>query len=88
MPKYRPTAALLEHMLEGHAITLLEAMLIFGVQSPNRAFTSYKRDGFLIEKRTAPMSKVIRRINECTRCSAPENLPVKEIQLTEYWIKK
>src|SRR5262245_5946394 len=88
MTEYKPAMALREHMLEGNPVTLLEAFLLFGVQNPNAELTRIKRDGFLIESRPVPMAKVIRRINEYTICKVPQNLPYKEIQLTEYWIKK
>ena len=88
MAEYKAASALREHMLEGHPVTLLEAMLLFGVQNPNAEFARIKKDGFLVESRPAPMAKVIRRINEYTVCKVPEGLPYREIQLTEYWIKK
>lgn len=88
MPKYKPSEALREHMLQGHPVTLLEAILLFGVQGPNAEFNRIKRDGFLIESKPIPMAAVIRRLNEYTTCKVPENLPYKEISLTEYWIKK
>ena len=88
MPNYKPAAALREHMLQGNSVTHLEAILLFGVQGPNAEISRIKKDGFLIDSRPVPMAKVIRRINEYTICKVPENLPYKEIQLTEYWIKK
>jgi len=88
MPEYKPAMALREHMLEGNPITLLEAILLFGVQGPNAEFNRMKKNGFLIESRSVPMATVIRRINEYTVCKVPPSLPYKEIQLTEYWIKK
>jgi hypothetical protein len=80
--------ALREHMLEGHRISLLEAMLLFGVQNPNAEFARMKKDGFLVKSQRAPMARIIRRINEYTVCKVPEGLPYVEIQLTEYWISK
>jgi hypothetical protein len=88
MAEYKAAMALREHMLEGNPVTLLEAILLFGVQGPNAEFNRIKKEGFLIESRSVPMAKVIRRINECMVCKVPPNLPYKEIQLTEYWIKK
>ena len=88
MPSFKPSFALREHMLEGHPVTLLEALLLFGVQNPNAEFTRIKKDRFLVDSRQVSMAKVIRRINEYTVCKVPEGLPCKEITLTEYWIKK
>jgi hypothetical protein len=86
--RYQPASALREHMLAGHRVSLLEAILLFGVQAPNAELTRMKKDGFLIKSSRAPMAKIIRRINEYTICKVPENLPYQEIHLTEYWISK
>lgn len=88
MAEYKAASALREHMLEGHPVTLLEAILLFGVQGPNAEFARLKKDGFLIGSKPVPMAKVIQRINQYTLCKVPDALPYKEIQLTEYWIKK
>lgn len=80
--------ALREHMLEGHRVSLLEAMLLFGVQNPNAEFARMKKDGFLVKSQRTPMAKIIRRINEYTVCKVPAALPYVEIQLTEYWVSK
>ena len=86
--KFQPASALREHMLEGHRVSLLEAILLFGVQGPNAELGRMKKDGFLIKSQRVPMAKIIRRINEFTVCKVPENLPYREIKLTEYWVSK
>ena len=86
--KYQPAMALREHMLEGNRVSLLEAMLLFGVQNPNAELARMKKDGFLIKSQRAPMAKIIHRINQYTQCKVPENLPYREIQLTEYWVSR
>lgn len=86
--KYQAAMALREHMLSGHAVSLIEAILLFGVQNPNAEFTRMKNDGFLIKAAKVPMSKIMRRINEYTICKPPGNLPIKEIILTEYWVSR
>lgn len=75
-------------MLDGHRVSLLEAILIFGVQSLNAELGRMKKDGFLIKNERVSMAKVIRRTNEFTVCKVPENLPYKEILMTEYWISR
>tara|TARA_Y100001958_G_C21093215_1_gene445679 strand:- start:613 stop:894 length:282 start_codon:yes stop_codon:yes gene_type:complete len=86
--KYGNSEALLEYMLNGKNISILEAILYFGVQSPNRAFTSFKRKGFLIKKKSASMAKIIVRINKNLKCNTPKNLPIKDINMSEYYISK
>lgn len=88
MPKFQPSLALREHLLEGNKISLLEALLVFGVQNLNAEITRLKKDGFLIKDERVSMAVVLRRINESTVCKAPPNLPFREIVMTEYWISR
>ena len=83
---YQPAMALREHMLAGHRISLLEAILLFGVQGPNAELGRLKKDGYIINSQRVPMAKIIRRINEYAQCTPPPDLPHREIFLTEYWI--
>lgn len=75
-------------MLAGNRVSLLEALLLFGVQNPNAEFTRIKKDGFLLKSERCPMAKIIKRINDYTVCKVPENLPFREIHMTEYWISR
>lgn len=75
-------------MLAGNPVSLLEAILLFGVQNPNAEFTRMKKGGFLVKSRRVPMAKIIKRINEYTICKVPSDLPYLEINLTEYWISR
>jgi len=87
MAKFRPSVALREHMLEGHPVSLLEAILLFGVQNPNAEFARMKKDGFLINSQQIPMAAVLRRMNEFTVCKPPHQLPYKEMTLKQYWVE-
>jgi hypothetical protein len=86
--KFQPAAALREHMLQGHRVSLLEAILLFGVQGPNAEFGRLKKDGFILKSERVPMAKIIRRINEYTTCKPPADLPFTEIFMVEYWISR
>jgi hypothetical protein len=88
MPKFQASLALREHMLEGHRVSLLEAILVFGVQSLNAELARLKKDGFFIKDEKVSMAKVLRRANEYAVCRPPDNLPFKEIVMTEYWISR
>lgn len=84
--RYQPAMALREHMLAGNRVSLLEAILLFGVQNPNAELTRLRKDGFIVKSQKVPMAKITRRINEYAQCSPPADLPHREIFLTEYWI--
>ncbi|MBA1158669.1 helix-turn-helix domain-containing protein [Microvirga mediterraneensis] len=85
---YQPAMALREHLLEGHRVSLLEAILLFGVQSLNAELARMKKEGFIVKSQRAPMAKIIRRVNEYTICKVPDALPYREIHMTEYWISR
>jgi Helix-turn-helix domain len=86
--KYKPAMALREHMLEGHRLACLEAMLLFGVQSLSAELTRMKKNGFIIKSQRVPMADIIQRISQYTECNVPKTLPYREIQLIEYWISR
>ncbi len=86
--KYGNTEALLEYMLDGGTVSILEAILYFGVQSPNRAFTQFKRKGFIVKKKSVSMAKVMVRLNKNIKCNTPKNLPIRDIIMSEYYISK
>ena len=86
--KYQSNMALREHMLGGNRITLIEALMIFGVQALNRQLTTMKRSGIFIKSQKIPMIQVIKRMKKYSTCNPPKNLPTKEILMTEYWVSK
>lgn len=88
MASFQPALALREHLLAGHRVSLLEAILIFGVQNLNAELTRLRRDGFMVKSDKVSMAKVIRRTNEMAVCRPPDNLPFKEVIMTEYWISR
>lgn len=85
---FQPALALKEHMLAGNRVSLLEAILIFGVQNLNAELARLKRDGFLVKAERVSMAKVLRRTNQYTVCKVPEGIPFREIVMTEYWISR
>ena len=75
-------------MLDGGTVSILEAILYFGVQSPNRAFTQFKRKGFIVKKKSVSMAKVMVRLNKNIKCNTPKILPIRDIIMSEYYISK
>ena len=85
---FNGSEAVLEHMLQGHRVSILEAMLLFGVQDLPANIGRMRRAGHLIKSERVPMAKVMKRINQYTICKVPDNLPYKEIKVSEYWISR
>lgn len=88
MTEFQPVIAMREHLLEGNPVSLLEAMLLFGVQNLNAELTRMRVDKFIIKSQRVPMAKIITRINKFVPCSVPPHLPYREIFMTEYWVSK
>ena len=88
MKTYSPEMAVKEHLLEGHSLSGMEAMLLFGLRNPNAFFSDMRKQGFLIQKQAVPLAKVVRRINEFSKFEPPAQLPLRELSMTEYWIAK
>ena len=85
---FNGASALLAHMLEGNHVSLVEAIVIFGVQNPNAEFGRMKKAGHLIQRQRVPMAKILRRMNQHCTIEPPSELPVREIAMTEYWISQ
>ena len=86
--KYGKAAALVEHMLSGNKISFIEASIIFGIGNLWNQIRLIKKKGFIIKSKKVSMAKIIRRMNEYCECRPPKNLPVRNIEMIEYWINK
>ena len=79
--------ALREHMLSGNIISMLEAILLFGVQNPTAEIHRMRKDGFSVKSQRVPMTKILARTNKYAVCKPPADLPHKEINMLEYWVE-
>jgi hypothetical protein len=77
-----------EHLLEGSPITHLECIVLFGVPGLTKVISDLRKEGFVIEKKRVPFFTALRRINEFAILQPPENLPMAEIDLTEFWVSR
>ena len=77
-----------EHIAGGHPITRIEAMVLYGIQNFPDLISLMRKEGWMIKSKRVPYAKAIRRINEFAVLQPPENLPIREIQVTEYWVSK
>lgn len=77
-----------EHIVSGYPITRIEAMVLFGIQNFPDLISVMRKEGWMIKSRRVPYAKAIRRINEFAVLKTPANLPIRDIQITEYWVSK
>lgn len=90
MATYRNGLALAarEHLASGKPLTRLEAIVLFGVANLPDVVKEMRRQGWIIRKREVSYAVALARLNQSTDFKAPKNLPIKEIQFTEYWVSK
>jgi hypothetical protein len=86
--RYGNTLAAKEHILSGKRITRLEAMLLYGISNFTATINKLRKEGWIIESRRLPFAAAVKRVNEYAVLKPPNNLPVREIQVTEYWLSK
>ena len=84
--KFGLTALVKDHLISGKPITRLEAMLIYGIGNLTPRLTELKQDGYIVKSRTIPLAAAIRRVNKYAMYQPPQNLPVKDILYTEWWV--
>ena len=80
--------AMLDHLLEGHPISLIEAMNMFGVCNPAAELTKLRKQGWIIQSQRVKMTKIIVRMNKYMVIKPPSQLPHKECLMMEYCISK
>ena len=78
--------AVREHIAAGLPITRLEALVLFGVQNLPDVIRHMRRDGWVIQAKPVPYAAAMKRVNEHAELQPPKNLPIREVQLTEYWV--
>jgi hypothetical protein len=82
------TLAAREHIASGKPITRLEAIVLYGVSNLTDIISEMRRQGWVIKSRSISYAAAMARINHFAVLKPPPNLPVREIQFTEYWLSQ
>jgi len=80
--------AVKEHLHAGKPITRLEALVLYGVSNLTDVVSGMRKEGWTVKSRWVPFAAAVKRVNEFGVLEPPANLPIREIQLTEYWMEK
>jgi hypothetical protein len=86
--KYSAEKAAQEHLLSGNSLTRLEALIVFGVISLPGLIRRMRNNGWVIESRRISYAAALRRIQTFAKVEPPANLPITELQLTDYWVSR
>lgn len=77
-----------EHLAGGQPITRLEAMVLYGVANLPDVVKEMRKQGWIVRSRLVPYAAAVVRVNQHAVLEPPKNLPIREIQLTEYQVSK
>lgn len=77
-----------EHLISGEPLTRLEALILFGVSNLPELVYEMRKQGWTVNARNVAYALAMVRINKHAVLKPPANLPIREIQLTEYWVSK
>ena len=86
--KHGNTLAVREHLVEGKPISRIEALVLFGVQNLTQVISTLRTEGFIIKSRQVSFARTVARVNEYATLTPPGNLPIREIQVSEYWMSR
>ena len=78
-----------EYMVEGNRLSVAEGILYFGISNVYPFIKSLKKQ-HIIKKSPVTMARILTRINNNDRCKVGRmpNLPVSDINMTEWWISR
>jgi hypothetical protein len=77
-----------EHLASGQPLTRIEAIILYGVANLPDVIKEMRRQGWIIKSRNVPYATAMARINKHAVLKPPPNLPIRDIQFTEYWVSK
>ena len=80
--------AVREYLATGKPLTELEGIVLFGAPHLPDLISKLRKEGEVIESRKVSYATAIRRINEYAVLTPPQNLPVRELFFTEWWISR
>ena len=86
--KYGLTVAVKEHLISGQPITRLEASVLYGVPDLPKMVSELRRSGWVIESKRIAYVAAVKRVNKYAKLIPPDNLPIRDILITEYWVNK
>lgn len=80
--------AVREFLATGKPLSELEAIVLFGAPRLTDLISKLRKEGHVIDSQRVSYATVIRRVNEHAALTPPQNLPVRELYFTEWWISK
>lgn len=76
--------AIRDYMVDGHPITRVEALVIFGVPDLTKVVSDLRAEAYTVERGAITFAGAIVRMRGIAVVQPPADLAVREIMLTEY----
>jgi len=86
--KYGLALCTQEHLLSDKPITRLEAIILYGISNLTAIISKLRKEGWVIHSQYIPYARALRRLKKTALVVPPQDLPIKSIQLIEYWISR
>ena len=81
-------SAVKEQLLSGKPLTRLEAIVLFGCSNLPEVVYELRKTVQIDATKRVPYATAMVRINEHATLKPPANLPIRDIMLTEYRLKR
>lgn len=80
--------AVKEHLLSGNPITRMEALVLFGCSNLPEVVYELRQQKIKVDSKKVNYATAMVRINAHATLKPPANLPIRDIQFTEYWVSR
>lgn len=87
-PKSIGITGLRDYLVDGHPITRVEALVLFGVPDLTRVVSNLRAECYTVERGTISFANAIERIRGLALLAPPSDLPIHDIRLTEYRVAR
>lgn len=86
--RFNPELAFKEHLLSGQPLSMLEAVVLYGISNGYAATGRLRKDGFNIQTERIPLARAYARLKKLVNIEPPADLPTVEITITEWRLIK
>ena len=80
------TQCIIESLHQGERISRIEAMVLLAIPNLTSIISNLRKKGLTIHSAPVPYVDVLKRINQYAHFQPPNQLPINELVVNEYWL--
>ena len=80
------TQCIVESLHKGERISRIEAMVLLAIPNLTSIISNLRKKGLTIHSAPVPYVDVLKRINQYAHFQPPNQLPINELVVHEYWL--